>query len=69
MTAISPFNDYAKAGLKTWQTYAGPTKGFDEMVFNIRPIAGGDHKTPPPSSTKPVIRARPLNLIPASCRS
>lgn len=45
MTAISPFNDYAKAGLKTWQTYAGPTKGFDEMVFNIRPIAGGDHKT------------------------
>ena len=45
MTAISPFNDYAKAGLKTWQTYAGPTKGFDEMVFNIRPISSGDHKT------------------------
>ena len=45
MTAISPFNDYAKAGLKTWQTYAGPTKGYDEMVFNIQPIAGADHKT------------------------
>lgn len=36
---ISPFNDYAKAGLKTWQTYLAPTKGFDEMVFNIVPIA------------------------------
>lgn len=45
MTAISPFNEYARAGLKTWQTYAGPTKDFDEMVFNIQPIAGSDHKT------------------------
>lgn len=36
---ISPFNDYAKAGLKTWQTYLAPTKDFDEMVFNIVPIA------------------------------
>lgn len=35
---ISPFNDYAKAGLKEWQTYLGPTKGFDEMVFNLKPI-------------------------------
>jgi hypothetical protein len=36
---ISPFNDYAKAGLKTWQTYLAPTEDFDEMVFNIVPIA------------------------------
>jgi hypothetical protein len=36
---VSPFNDYAKAGLKDWQTYLGPTKGFDEMVFNIVPYA------------------------------
>lgn len=36
---ISPFNDYAKDGLKTWQTYLGPTKGFDEMVFNVYPYA------------------------------
>lgn len=34
---ISPFNDYAIKGLKDWQTYLGPTKDFDEMVFNIIP--------------------------------
>ena len=34
---ISPFNDYAKAGLHSWQTYLPPTKGFDEMVFNLKP--------------------------------
>lgn len=45
ISSISPFNDYAKEGLKTWQTYAGPTKGFDEMVFNIQPLAGEDHQT------------------------
>ena len=45
MSSISPFNDYAKEGLKRWQTYAGPTKGFDEMVFNIQPLAGEDHQT------------------------
>ncbi|AUG98618.1 DUF4432 domain-containing protein [Prodigiosinella confusarubida] len=42
---ISPFNDYAKAGLKEWQVYKGPTKGFDEMVFNIQPYADKDGKT------------------------
>ncbi|ACS83871.1 aldose 1-epimerase family protein [Musicola paradisiaca] len=42
---ISPFNDYAKAGLKDWQTYQGPTKGFDEMVFNLTPYADKDGKT------------------------
>ncbi len=36
---ISPFNDYAKGGLKDWQTYMKPTKGFDEMVFNLVPKA------------------------------
>ncbi len=36
MSSISPFNDYAKSGLKP-QTYQGPTKDFDEMVFNIQP--------------------------------
>ncbi|OOE78653.1 DUF4432 domain-containing protein [Salinivibrio sp. PR6] len=36
---ISPFNDYAKGGLKSWQTYLGPTKDFDEMVFNLKPIS------------------------------
>jgi len=43
--SVSPFNDYAKAGLNDWQTYAGPTKGFDEMVFNITPLADKDHQT------------------------
>ena len=42
--SISPFNDYAKAGLDTWQTYAGPTKGFGEMVFNIKPLADENHE-------------------------
>ena len=39
---ISPFNDYAKDGLKDWHTYLGPTKDYDEMVFNLKPI--GDSK-------------------------
>lgn len=42
---ISPFNDYAKDGLKTWQTYLGPTKGFDEMVFNVYPYADANGNT------------------------
>lgn len=45
VSAISPFNDYAKAGLKDWQTYQGPTKGFDEMVFNIKPLSDDKHQT------------------------
>ncbi|MEQ9944770.1 aldose 1-epimerase family protein [Pectobacterium aroidearum] len=42
---ISPFNDHAKTGLATWQTYKGPTKDFDEMVFNITPYTDGQGKT------------------------
>ncbi|AVJ16872.1 DUF4432 domain-containing protein [Serratia sp. MYb239] len=42
---ISPFNDYARAGLKNWSQYQGPTKGFDEMVFNIVPYADAEGKT------------------------
>ncbi|MDU2937570.1 MAG: aldose 1-epimerase family protein [Enterobacteriaceae bacterium] len=45
MESISPFNDYAKGGLKEWQTYLGPTKGFDEMVFNIKPLSDTNHRT------------------------
>ncbi|MDW8847318.1 aldose 1-epimerase family protein [Erwinia sp. MMLR14_017] len=45
MASISPFNDYAKAGLKTWQTFAGPTKGYDEMVFNIKPLSDKNSQT------------------------
>ncbi len=43
--SVSPFNDYAKAGLKGWQTYSGPTKGFDEMVFNLKPLADSANQT------------------------
>ncbi|MDI2090837.1 aldose 1-epimerase family protein [Commensalibacter oyaizuii] len=42
---ISPFNNYAKHGLNDWQTYLGPTKDFDEMVFNIVPYAKPDGTT------------------------
>lgn len=42
---ISPFNGYAKSGLKNWASYQGPTKGFDEMVFNILPYADAQGKT------------------------
>ena len=45
MSGISPFNDYAKAGLKNWQTYQGPTKDFDEMVFNTKPLSDKNHQT------------------------
>lgn len=42
---ISPFNDYAKSGLKDYSTYLGPTKDFDEMVFNIVPYTTADGST------------------------
>ncbi len=57
MSSISPFNDYAKSGLKTRQTYQGPTKDFDEMVFNIQPLADENHQTRPRWSTKRAIKA------------
>lgn len=42
---ISPFNDYAINGLDDWRTYLGPTKNFDEMVFNVYPYADENGKT------------------------
>ena len=42
---VSPFNDYAREGMKTWNTYAGPTKGFDERVFNLTPLADAHQQT------------------------
>ena len=36
---ISPFNNYAVGGLSDWGQMPAPTKDFDEMVFNIRPIS------------------------------
>jgi len=45
VSEISPFNNYAKAGLKNWGTYLGPTKNFDEMVFNFKPIGDENGNT------------------------
>ena len=42
---ISPFNEYAATGLKNWQTYLGPTKDFDEMVYNIFPYSDANNQT------------------------
>jgi hypothetical protein len=38
---VSPFNDKAMAELADWQTYRGPTRDYDETVFNVVPY--GDH--------------------------
>ena len=45
LKSVSPFNDYAKTGLKAWNTYDAPTKDFDEMVFNLVPKADSNGKT------------------------
>ena len=42
---VIPFNDYAKQGLADWQTYLPVTPGFDEMVFNIWPLADANGNT------------------------
>lgn len=42
---ISPFNRYAEKGLEDWQTYLGPTKGYDEMVYNLKPLADQNGNT------------------------
>lgn len=34
---VSPFNDYARQDLASWQTYRGPTRDYDEMVYNVFP--------------------------------
>jgi hypothetical protein len=39
MAELSPFNEYAADGLSDWNLMPAPTKDFDEMVFNIRPIS------------------------------
>jgi hypothetical protein len=42
---VTPFNDRAAEGLKTYTDYAGPTAGFAEQVYCIRPFAADDGKT------------------------
>ncbi|QQE89011.1 DUF4432 family protein [Azotobacter chroococcum] len=41
---VSPFNAKARGDLANWQTYRGPTKDYDETVYNLVPYgdARGD---------------------------
>jgi hypothetical protein len=32
---VTPFNDYAAKDVLTWATYRGPTRDFDEQVYNL----------------------------------
>ena len=42
---VSPFNERAAKELESWQTYRGPTRDYDETVYNIVPYADGDGNT------------------------
>ncbi len=42
---LTPFNAHAAKSTATHATYAGPTAGFIEEVYCIRPIAGADGRT------------------------
>ena len=39
---VSPFNEKAMADLADWQTYRGPTRDYDETVYNVVPY--GDER-------------------------
>jgi hypothetical protein len=39
---ISPFNDRAALSMADWQTYQGPTRDYDETVYNVMPY-GDEH--------------------------
>jgi hypothetical protein len=42
---VTPFNANAAKGVKTFDQYAGPTKGFIEQVYCLRPLADSSGKT------------------------
>lgn len=42
---VSPFNDKARADLADWQTYRGPTRDYDETVYNLVPYADARGET------------------------
>jgi len=42
---VSPFNDKAKGDLATWDTYRGPTRDYDETVYNVVPYADKNGQT------------------------
>lgn len=42
---VTPYNDRAAKAVATWNTYAGPTPGFIEQVYLMRPLADKDGRT------------------------
>jgi galactose mutarotase-like enzyme len=42
---ITPFNAHAAEGMKTYDKYAGPTLGFVEQVYKIKPASDADGRT------------------------
>jgi uncharacterized protein DUF4432 len=39
---VTPFNDYAAKDIATWTTYRGPTRDYEEQVYNVVPFADGN---------------------------
>lgn len=42
---VAPFNETAAAGVRAWNEYRGPTPGFVEQVFCLRPWADAHGRT------------------------
>lgn len=42
---VSPFNEKAKGDLAAWDTYRGPTRDYDETVYNVVPYADQNGQT------------------------
>jgi hypothetical protein len=42
---VTPYNDRAAKAVATWNSYAGPTPGFIEQVYLLKPIADKDGRT------------------------
>lgn len=42
---VSPFNNYAAKQMATWNAYAGPLKGYNETVYNIKPYSNADNES------------------------
>lgn len=42
---VAPRNDHAATGIQTWNSFAAPQPGFEEMVYFLELNAAGDGKT------------------------
>ncbi|MEQ1852355.1 MAG: aldose 1-epimerase family protein [Chthoniobacteraceae bacterium] len=45
VASVTPFNDHAAKDVENYARYAGPTAGFIEQVYCIRPLADKDGRT------------------------